>query len=38
VAIGHPSQELVEVLGEGLERLQLEGVGIYPVSRVLAGS
>lgn len=38
VAIAHPSLDLVEVLGEELPRLAAEGVAIYPLSQVLAGS
>lgn len=36
VAIAHPSAEVVEVLARRLPQLHAEGVGIYPVSRVLA--
>lgn len=38
VAIAHPSIELVEVLREELPRLREQGVGIYPVSRIIAGT
>lgn len=38
VVIAHPSLELVEVLREELPQLHEAGVGIYPVSRVLAGA
>jgi polysaccharide deacetylase 2 family uncharacterized protein YibQ len=36
VAIAHPSAEVVEVLARRLPQLHAEGVGVYPVSRVLA--
>lgn len=35
VAIAHPSIEVVEVLREELPKLHDQGVGIYPVSRLL---
>lgn len=35
--IAHPSLELVEVLREELPRLHAQGVGVYPLSRVIAG-
>jgi polysaccharide deacetylase 2 family uncharacterized protein YibQ len=38
VAIAHPSVELVEVLREELPQLHAQGVGIYPVSRVIVGA
>jgi polysaccharide deacetylase 2 family uncharacterized protein YibQ len=40
VAIGHPSQALVDVLKEELPRLHASGVGIFPVSELVrrAGS
>ena len=37
VVIAHPSLELVEVLREELPRLHAQGIGIYPLSRVIAG-
>jgi len=36
VAIAHPSAEVVEVLARRLPQLHAEGVGVYPVSRILA--
>jgi polysaccharide deacetylase 2 family uncharacterized protein YibQ len=36
VAIAHPSAAVVEVLARRLPKLHAEGVGVYPVSRVLA--
>lgn len=36
VAIAHPSAEVVQVLTRGLPRLHAQGVGVYPVSRLLA--
>ncbi len=36
VAIAHSSMDLVEVLEEMLPKLRAEGVGIYPLSRVIA--
>jgi polysaccharide deacetylase 2 family uncharacterized protein YibQ len=36
VAIAHPSAEVVEVLVRRLPKLHAEGVGVYPVSQVLA--
>jgi polysaccharide deacetylase 2 family uncharacterized protein YibQ len=36
VAIAHPSKALVEVLREELPRLHARGVGVYPLSRMLA--
>lgn len=38
VAIGHPSIELHEVLQEHLAQLHAEGIGIYPLSTVLAST
>jgi hypothetical protein len=35
VAIAHPSVEVVEVLRRQLPQLHAEGVGVYPVSRLL---
>lgn len=36
VAIAHPSAEVVDVLARRLPELHAQGVGIYPVSRLLA--
>ncbi|MEZ4429136.1 MAG: divergent polysaccharide deacetylase family protein [Nannocystaceae bacterium] len=36
VAIGHPSQELVDVLRAALPRLHAEGVGVYALGEVIA--
>lgn len=36
VAIAHPSAEVVDVLARRLPRLHAQGVGVYPVSRLLA--
>lgn len=36
VAIGHPSPQLAAVLEEGLEEAYAEGVGVYPLSEILA--
>jgi uncharacterized protein len=36
VAIAHPSAEVVEVLARRLPQLHAQGVGVYPVSRLLA--
>jgi uncharacterized protein len=38
VAIAHPSAEVVEVLARRLPQLFAQGVGVYPVSRLLAVS
>jgi len=38
VAIAHPSLDLVEILREELPKIQAQGVAIYPLSQVLAGS
>ena len=35
VAIAHPTTEVVTVLRDGLPRLRAQGVGIYPLSRIL---
>jgi len=37
VAIAHPSVELIEVLRDELPRLHVQGVAVYPVSRLIAG-
>lgn len=36
VVIAHPSAEVVEILARRLPKLHAEGVGVYPVSQVLA--
>jgi polysaccharide deacetylase 2 family uncharacterized protein YibQ len=36
VAIAHPSAEVVEVLARRLPQLLAQGVGVYPVSRLMA--
>jgi polysaccharide deacetylase 2 family uncharacterized protein YibQ len=36
VVIAHPSDAVVEILAEELPRISDRGVGIYPVSEVLA--
>jgi uncharacterized protein len=36
VAIAHPSAEVVDVLARRLPELHAQGVGVYPVSRLLA--
>jgi polysaccharide deacetylase 2 family uncharacterized protein YibQ len=36
VAIAHPSAEVVEILARRLPKLHAQGVGVYPVSQVLA--
>ena len=38
VAIAHPTAEVVMVLEEALPRLREQGVGIYPLSRILLAS
>lgn len=38
VAIAHPSAEVVEVLRRRLPQLHAEGVGVYPLSRLLSAS
>ncbi len=36
VVIAHPSPEVVETLREGLPRLRARGIGVYPLSELLA--
>ena len=38
VAIAHPSVAVIEVLRRRLPQLHAEGVGVYPVSRLLTAS
>ena len=38
VAIAHPTAEVVTVLEEALPRLREQGVGVYPLSRILLAS
>ena len=38
VVIAHPSAEVVEILGRRLPTLHAEGVGVYPLSRLVAAT
>lgn len=38
VVIGHPNRAVVEALEEGADRLREQGIGVYPLSELLARS